>query len=90
MKTASPVTSERKNYGREFTGEVVSLKMAKTVVVEVMHIYRHPLYKKATRKTKRFLVHNSDLSLSLGDRVIIRETKPVSKRKHFIVVEKLS
>lgn len=75
--------------GKVLTGEIVSVKTAKTVIVSVTSFFRHPLYKKAIRKTKRFAVHNESLPLIVGDRVTIRETKPVSKTKHFTVQTKL-
>lgn len=81
---------EQPKHGKELTGEVVSTKMNKTVVVEVVHIYRHPLYRKAMRKTKKFLAENVGIDLKVGDRVKIVETMPISKRKHFRVVEKIS
>lgn len=70
-------------------GEVVSTKGAKMVIVAVERIRRHRLYKKAIRKTKRFAAHNESESLVVGDRVVITETKPISKTKHFRVVSKL-
>lgn len=70
-------------------GEVVSTKGAKMVIVRVERIRRHPVYKKAIRKTKRFAAHNESENLVVGDRVVITETKPISKTKHFRVVKKL-
>ncbi len=76
-------------HGKVLMGEVVSTKMNKTVAVEVVHIYRHPLYRKAMRKSKKFLAENVGIDLKVGDRVKIVETVPISKRKHFKVLEKL-
>ena len=87
MKTTTQEATHQK--GKQFEGEVVSTKMAKTVIVSVIHHRRHPLYRKPMRKTKRFAAHNESLSLVAEDRVVIRETKPISKTKHFIVVSKL-
>jgi small subunit ribosomal protein S17 len=75
--------------GKIFTGEVVSAKTPKTVIVAIISMHRHPLYKKAVRKTRRFAVHNESLTLAVGDTVRIQETKPISKTKHFIVLEKV-
>lgn len=75
--------------GKTFTGVVVSTKMAKTVVVAVNQIYRHPLYKKAVRRTKRIPAEIGELKPAVGDRVRLVETRPLSKTKHFLVVEKL-
>lgn len=76
--------------GKEMIGIVVSTKMKNTVIVEVEHSVRHPLYKKAVRKTKRFAAHNDSLDFVEGDKVRIVETKPISRSKHFRVLEKLT
>lgn len=76
--------------GKEMIGIVVSTKMKNTVIVEVEHSVRHPLYKKAVRKTKRFAAHNDSLDFARGDKVRIVETKPISRSKHFRVLEKLT
>lgn len=70
---------------KEFQGKVVSKKMNKTIVVEVGHTFRHPLYRKATVITKRFLVHSEQDTIKVGDQVTIVETRPMSKLKRFIV-----
>lgn len=74
---------------KQLTGKVVSTKMQKTVVVEVMQITRHPLYQKPVRKTRRFAARYMDMTLAVGDEVRISETKPFSKTVHFQVVEKV-
>lgn len=75
---------------KEFIGKVVSTNMAKTVIVSVEHDWRHPLYRKSISRSKRFACHNESLALSVGDTVKIAETKPISRRKHFRIVEKIS
>ncbi len=75
---------------KELTGRVVSTSMEKTVVVEVTHTFRHPLYDKAMKRTKRYLCHNESLDLAVGDTVRIAETKPLSRKKHFTVAGKLT
>lgn len=79
-----------KNTAKIFKGEVVSTKMEKTVVVRVERVFRHPLYKKTIRRHKRYKAHNERFNLKEGDKVVIKETRPLSKEKHFIVVEKLT
>ncbi len=74
---------------RELMGVVASTKMDKTVVVVVSRSFRHPLYQKIVRVDKRYMAHSEDSSLAVGDKVKIVETRPVSKHKHFRVVEKL-
>ncbi|PIP15194.1 30S ribosomal protein S17 [Candidatus Roizmanbacteria bacterium CG_4_10_14_0_8_um_filter_35_28] len=71
-------------------GKVVSNKMLKTVVVMVERKFRYPLYKKVITRHKKYQVHNEDLQLNVGDIVKISETKPISKNKHFIVIEKIN
>lgn len=73
---------------KEFTGKVVSTKMKNTIVVEVEHQTRHPLYKKTVKRTKNFAAHYEGNEIKVGDTVTVAETKPISKTKHFIVVGK--
>lgn len=73
---------------KEFTGKVISIKMKQTVVVEVEHLSRHPLYKKTVKRTKHFAAHYEGSNVAVGDTVTIQETKPISKTKHFKVIEK--
>jgi small subunit ribosomal protein S17 len=74
---------------KEFIGIVKSIGNKQTVIVEVERTSRHPLYKKTVKRTKRFAVHVVDLDIAVGDLVKIGESKPISKRKHFVVVQKL-
>ena len=67
-------------------GKVISTKMQKTAVVEVESISIHPLYKKRVRKTKKFKAHDN-LGVEVGNIVRIENTRPISKDKHFQVVE---
>ena len=70
-------------------GVVVSNKMNKTVVVAVENLVEHPMYQKYIRSTNKFLAHNEDPNLNVGDRVVIEETRPLSKRKRWNVREVL-
>ncbi len=74
---------------KKLKGKVVSDKMAKTIVVEVLRYTKHPLYKKYTKKSKRYKVHDEKKEYKLGDKVLIEETRPISKDKHFKVVGKI-
>lgn len=74
---------------KDLIGKVVSIKMAKTVVVEVERLRLHPLYKKYIRRTKRIKAQNEDSTIKEGDIVKIVPTKPISKEKHFKVIGKL-
>jgi small subunit ribosomal protein S17 len=75
--------------GKTLTGVVVSAKTPMTAIIAVVSSFRHPLYKKAVKKTKHFAAHNTTLELVVGDKVMIRETRPITRTKHFVVVEKL-
>jgi len=88
MKAKNNLTGEKKG-GKLLTGKVIAIKMAKTVSVAVDHLWRHPIYKKAVHRTKRFLVHNDKLELTPGDQVLIQEIRPLSKRKYFKVMRKI-
>ena len=68
-------------------GRVVSDKMDKTVVVAIEERYKHPLYKKTVKKTHKFKAHDENNTCGVGDRVLIMETRPLSKDKRWRVVE---
>ncbi len=68
-------------------GTVISNKMDKTVVVQVETLKQHPDYKKYVRKRKNFKAHDEKNSCELGDVVRCMETRPISKEKHWRVVE---
>jgi len=70
-------------------GIVVSDKMTKTVVVEVESIKEHPKYKRRFKMHKRFKAHDEKGEFHVGDKVIIEETKPLSKDKNWIVIRKI-
>jgi len=84
---------DRKNIksdkGKEFIGKVVSIKMTKTVVVEITQISRHKLYNKPVKRSKRLLAHCENINLALKDTVKIREVRPISKNVHFMIIEKV-
>ena len=79
-------TEEKKKVERTKIGVVVSNKMMKTVVVAVENITQHGMYQKYIRRTSKFLAH-AENPVNVGDRVIIEETRPLSKRKHWNVKE---
>ena len=72
---------------REFVGEVVSNKMQKTVVVVVKRFVRHHRYGKVLRRVTRLKAHDEKNECQIGDRVRLVEARPLSKDKHFRVVE---
>jgi len=68
-------------------GLVTSQAMDKTITVSVTRLVEHPLYKKATKRTKKFKAQDKDNSCKVGDLVRIRETRPLSKTKRWRLVE---
>ncbi len=68
-------------------GVVVSDKMDKTVVVRVETTHRHPMYGKTLRHVRKFKAHNGENQARQGDRVMIEETRPLSKEKRWRVVQ---
>ena len=74
---------------RELRGVVASTKMAKTVVVKVDNTKTHPIYKKQYTVSKRYKAHDETNSYKVGDRVVIRQVKPISKDKKWAVIKKV-
>jgi small subunit ribosomal protein S17 len=68
-------------------GVVTSIKMQKTIVVSEERKVKHPMYGKFINKTKKFHVHDETNSCGNGDRVLIMETRPLSKTKRWRLVE---
>lgn len=81
--------AEKKSNKQTKVGVVVSNKMQKTVVVAVENLVQHGMYQKYIRRTSKFLAHNERPDINVGDRVIIEETRPMSKRKRWTVSEVL-
>jgi len=75
--------------GRKLKGVVVSDKMQKTIVVSVIRLKKHPKYKKYFKVTRRFKAHDENNEYHVGDRVLIEETRPLSKDKRWKVVSKI-
>jgi small subunit ribosomal protein S17 len=74
---------------KTFTGQVVSDKMVKTIVVEVAREWVHPIYKKKVKRTKKYSVHDEQGLAKIGDRVSFVESRPYSKTVHFTLKEVL-
>ena len=74
---------------RTLKGRVVSDKMEKTIVVAVDRKKRHPLYSKIIKRTKKYMVHDYRGLAGTGDFVLIEETRPLSKRKRWRLLEVL-
>ena len=78
--------SER-NLRKTRVGKVVSDKMDKTIVVAIEDNVKHPLYKKIIKNTVKFKAHDENNEGRIGDRVLVMETRPLSKDKRWRVVE---
>jgi small subunit ribosomal protein S17 len=70
-----------------FTGRVVSNRMNKTITVAVERRFRHPLYGKYITRTSKLMVHDEENACGIGDSVRIMETRPLSKRKNWRLIE---
>ncbi|HEC79804.1 MAG TPA: 30S ribosomal protein S17 [Firmicutes bacterium] len=68
-------------------GVVIRTSMDKTAVVEVTRVFMHPLYKRSVKKTKKYYIHDEKNECTVGDRVRIMETRPLSKTKRWRLVE---
>ena len=79
--------STERNLRKTRTGKVVSDKMDKTVVMAIQDNVQHPLYKKIVKRTVRLKAHDENNECKVGDRVLVMETRPLSKDKRWRVVE---
>jgi small subunit ribosomal protein S17 len=85
--TTNTTAAEARGHRKERVGEVISNKMAKTVVVRVMRRYPHPQFKKVVTGFSKFYAHDEKQEAKVGDRVRIIETRPLSKLKRWRLVE---
>ncbi len=81
------MAEEKRAFRKTRVGKVVSDKMDKTIVVAVLETYAHPLYKKTVRRTYKLKAHDENNECSIGDRVKVMETRPLSKDKRWRLVE---
>ena len=77
----------KRNLRKERIGVVVSNKMQKSIVVAVERKMKHPIYGKFVKKTTKFVAHDEENTCNIGDTVRIMETRPLSKRKNWRLVE---
>jgi len=85
MSTQAETTAARRGFRKTREGLVVSDKMDKTVVVAVERQVRHAVYGKSQKKTSKFVAHNDGNEAKVGDTVAIAESRPLSRRKRWIV-----
>lgn len=76
-----------RNLRKQKTGVVVSNKMDKTIAVQVERRLMHPLYGKFVKRSKKFFAHDEENTCKIGDKVRIMETRPLSKKKRWRLVE---
>ena len=79
--------AEARKHRKERTGEVISDKMQKTIIVRVERRFRHPKFKKVVTQYKKFYAHDEKREAKVGDRVLIAETRPLSKTKSWRLVQ---
>ena len=85
-QAAAPATKAARAHRSQKVGAVVSDKMTKTVVVRVDRLVRHTKYRRYVRRTSKFMAHD-ELGATIGDKVRIVETRPMSARKRWRVIE---
>ncbi len=79
--------NKERNLRKERVGEVVSNKMDKTIVVAEKRKFKHPIYGKFINKTTKFYAHDESNTCNIGDTVRIMETRPLSRKKCWRLVE---
>jgi small subunit ribosomal protein S17 len=75
---------------KEKVGIVISNKMQKTVVVKVESRYSHPIYSKTMIKTNKYLAHDEMSQCNIGDKVLVTECRPISKKKRWSITQIIS
>ncbi len=75
---------------KQQVGIVISNKMQKTIVVKIENRYPHPIYSKTLVKTKKYLAHDEMSECNIGDQVLVRECRPLSKKKRWSVAKIIS
>ena len=78
---------EERNLRKTNVGKVISNKMDKTIVVAIQDNVKHPLYKKIIKRTVHLKAHDEKNECNIGDRVLVMETRPLSKDKRWRLVE---
>ena len=77
----------KRNERKTRVGKVVSGKMQKTIVVAIEELIQHKLYKKSVKRTVKFKAHDENGEAHVGDKVLIMETRPLSKEKRWRLVQ---
>ena len=79
-----------KRHRKEQVGVVLSNKTPQTTIVELTNLTNHPIFHKVVRQRKKYVAHNEQSTAKVGDKVRIKETRPMSRTKRWRVVEVLS
>jgi len=87
VKETAPSTNRKKGGKKEFVGTVKSDKMMKTIVVAIETMKLHPLYKKYVKRLKKVKAHDEKNDAKIGDKVRVIECRPLSREKHWRLVE---
>jgi small subunit ribosomal protein S17 len=90
MEPSSQTEAPARGNRKERVGQVVSVKNAKTIVVESTTRVPHPRFRKIIKQIKRFHAHDEESVAKLGDKVLIMESRPISKLKRWRLVEVIS
>lgn len=81
-------TTQQETRKRQLSGSVVRKSGTKTVSVEIVRVIAHPVYGKRMNRTSRYLAHDESDALVVGDMVLIEESRPLSRRKRWVVIKK--
>lgn len=81
------MSESKRNERKTRVGKVVSDKMQKTIVVAIEELVQHKLYKKSVKRTIKFQAHDENNDAHIGDKVLIMETRPLSKHKRWRLVQ---
>lgn len=84
----SAPTNTAQQKGRHLSGVVVKTAMKDSATIMVNRYVLHPKYKKYYTVSKKFIVHDPGNSLGVGDKVVVKEVRPISKRKRHIIVSR--
>jgi small subunit ribosomal protein S17 len=82
------MTEEKKSGRRRLVGRVVSDKMDKTITVQVLRRVLHPRYRKYVTRRKNYKAHDESNTASINDTVVIEESRPLSKSKRWVLIER--
>jgi small subunit ribosomal protein S17 len=83
------MTEQTVSNSRTVVGKVVSNKMDKTIIVQVERKVKHPLYGKYMRRFSKMCAHDATNTCAMGDLVLIKQSRPLSKTKHWVLLEVL-